>query len=270
MNISCRIIEDLLPLYCDNICSEESRQLVDTHLQQCESCKAVLNTMLEEVTFSHENADDKKNLEGIRTKWNKSKRRALITGIAITLAITLLLFAQISVSWYRNTALFYVELGERMGVSADFPHEYGPTTPKQAEEVPPKYMFPKEYFLGTSSYEFWLRTPSFLSSQGSLSVTPTQARGQITDKYGNVIVQDTFIHLTVHFTEEKTPEYYVTLENEAEDLYALLVLDGNCNLLRPEQYQKKEELLYDQAALAENLEEIKQIIDAAKLVWELE
>lgn len=270
MNISCKIIEDLLPLYTDGICSEESRQLVDAHLRQCENCKADLKAMLEEIPFPQQTADDKMALEGISGKWRKSKRQALIMGIAITLMIALILFAQISVSWYRNTALFYVELGERMGVTADFPHEYGPTTPEQAEKVPSKFMFPKEYFLGTSAYQFWLRTPSFLSSRGSLIVTPNQARGRITDKYGNVIVCDTFIHLTVHFTEEKIPEYYVTLENEAEDLYAQLVLDGSCNLLRTGQYQKKDELLYDQAILEENIEDIKQIIDAAKLVWELE
>ena len=33
MKISCNIIEDLLPLYVDDMVSEDSRQLVEEHLQ---------------------------------------------------------------------------------------------------------------------------------------------------------------------------------------------------------------------------------------------
>ena len=35
MKISCNIIEDLLPLYVDDMVSEDSRQLVEEHLKAC-------------------------------------------------------------------------------------------------------------------------------------------------------------------------------------------------------------------------------------------
>lgn len=35
MKVPCNIIEDLLPLYHDNVCSEESRAMVKEHLQTC-------------------------------------------------------------------------------------------------------------------------------------------------------------------------------------------------------------------------------------------
>ena len=37
-NISCKIIEDLLPLYVDGICNDESRNAVATHLETCSEC----------------------------------------------------------------------------------------------------------------------------------------------------------------------------------------------------------------------------------------
>jgi len=39
MNISCEIIRDLLPLYVDDVCSDDSRELVEHHLRDCESCR---------------------------------------------------------------------------------------------------------------------------------------------------------------------------------------------------------------------------------------
>lgn len=45
MNVSCNIIEDILPLYADGICSEDSRALVDEHTEGCPQCKAKLDAM---------------------------------------------------------------------------------------------------------------------------------------------------------------------------------------------------------------------------------
>ena len=40
MKLACKVIEDLLPLYCDGACTEETRALIETHLQECDSCRA--------------------------------------------------------------------------------------------------------------------------------------------------------------------------------------------------------------------------------------
>lgn len=38
MKYQCGIIRDLMPLYHDNVCSEESRVAVDEHLTECDEC----------------------------------------------------------------------------------------------------------------------------------------------------------------------------------------------------------------------------------------
>lgn len=43
--MNCNVIMDLLPLYADGCCSEESVALVETHLKSCENCKKVLDSM---------------------------------------------------------------------------------------------------------------------------------------------------------------------------------------------------------------------------------
>ena len=55
--ISCDLIQDLLPLYCDDVCSADSKNIVETHLQECEACaklfqqlksKCIINTKARE------------------------------------------------------------------------------------------------------------------------------------------------------------------------------------------------------------------------------
>lgn len=44
MKVTCEIIEDLLPLYVDNVCSVQSRQAVEQHLQECEKCRSAFES----------------------------------------------------------------------------------------------------------------------------------------------------------------------------------------------------------------------------------
>lgn len=43
--MDCNVIKDLIPLYIDKCCSEESVKLVEEHLGDCENCTAELDSM---------------------------------------------------------------------------------------------------------------------------------------------------------------------------------------------------------------------------------
>ncbi len=45
--MDCNIIRDLIPLYIDDYCSEESKEAVKKHLESCDECKDLLNAMSE-------------------------------------------------------------------------------------------------------------------------------------------------------------------------------------------------------------------------------
>ena len=44
MKVTCEIVEDLLPLYVDNVCSEQSRRAVEEHLQECDKCRKLIDS----------------------------------------------------------------------------------------------------------------------------------------------------------------------------------------------------------------------------------
>lgn len=44
MKVTCEIIEDLLPLYVDSVCSVQSREAVEQHLRECETCRSAFES----------------------------------------------------------------------------------------------------------------------------------------------------------------------------------------------------------------------------------
>ena len=47
MKLDCEVIRDLLPLYADQACSEQSRALVNEHLLDCADCRDMLQKLKE-------------------------------------------------------------------------------------------------------------------------------------------------------------------------------------------------------------------------------
>lgn len=47
MKYPCSLIQDLLPLYHDGVCSEESRNIIENHLAECSSCKNYYHSLCE-------------------------------------------------------------------------------------------------------------------------------------------------------------------------------------------------------------------------------
>ncbi len=45
MNRDCEIVQDLLPLYIDGVCSRSAAELVEEHIRDCEICRAVFEKM---------------------------------------------------------------------------------------------------------------------------------------------------------------------------------------------------------------------------------
>ncbi|GLI83818.1 hypothetical protein ANABIO32_15150 [Rossellomorea marisflavi] len=87
-DVPCRVIEDLLPLYHDDVCSEESRTLVEGHLSQCEACRNELQRMraglpVEEKVTVDRNSDDRV-MKGIASSWKKGRKRSFWKGMLVT------------------------------------------------------------------------------------------------------------------------------------------------------------------------------------------
>ena len=82
MKLSCNVARDLLPLYHDGVCSDESRSLVEAHLKECPECTAVLTELRGEIEVPHEEPDDGAALAQIGRQVKKGRKRAWLKGAA--------------------------------------------------------------------------------------------------------------------------------------------------------------------------------------------
>ena len=101
MKIKCEVINDLLPLYVDDVLSKESRELVEEHISECENCRKTLENMSGKVSIpvSKElRMDDTKHLKGLKKIVKHYKVLAVIFGVIAVLGIlmaTTLIMCQI-------------------------------------------------------------------------------------------------------------------------------------------------------------------------------
>lgn len=85
---NCEIIRDILPLYIDDACSDESRFFIEGHIKECEECKELLKLMQKEEYIPKTESVSADNGVEILKKVNKKIVRKQIT-IAVITAIIL-------------------------------------------------------------------------------------------------------------------------------------------------------------------------------------
>jgi len=74
MKYSCNLIRDLLPLYCDRICSKDSAEAVQEHISSCEECKNIYIGMRQSVLMDSAGYE-KQQLASMREVKKKIKKR---------------------------------------------------------------------------------------------------------------------------------------------------------------------------------------------------
>lgn len=93
--ISCEIIKDLLPLYYDEICSNDSMKIIEEHIIVCDSCKNELEKIKLIVDIPKEIIDKQYNesstLKGIAMLWNSSKAKSFLKGLTIASLISIII-----------------------------------------------------------------------------------------------------------------------------------------------------------------------------------
>ena len=93
--IPCEIIRDLLPLYQDDICSEKSRNAIEEHIKECESCRKYLKKMEGEIlieTDRIESTDEEwKGFREFSEKVSRKLNRRIVMACGVVFLICMML-----------------------------------------------------------------------------------------------------------------------------------------------------------------------------------
>lgn len=246
MKINCKIVQDLLPLYHDGVCSEESRKLVEAHLAECETCKRMLAEMDGELVLPKEEANELKPLQEIKKAVKKGKRKALFIGVAIAMAVVMLLFGAVNVWWYVEHYQFHQQFAEGHNHRMHLTNSKG-------------NVIANEYDWEDEVYRYHVSVPTYLSLYDDVYME----RLENNDEGKRVSLSISRGINGGSYT------YHVSIQNESGESaeWEYFMLDQD--MVQEYLSHWDEETIVEQAAkLAEYRDEVMEIIEDAQEMWE--
>mgnify|MGYP000652282945 CR=1 FL=1 len=97
MNKDCSIVQDLLPLYAEDMLREETKEFVDAHLAQCEACRAELAALKADVKPAPVSAQP---LRDLKRQLRRRKLTAVLLAVALALTLATAGFAYLTAPQY--------------------------------------------------------------------------------------------------------------------------------------------------------------------------
>ena len=97
MDKTCSIVQDLLPLYAEDMLREGTKEYVDGHLAQCEACRAELAALKADVTPAPVSAQP---LRDLKRQLQRKKLTAVLLAVALALTLATAGFAYLTAPQY--------------------------------------------------------------------------------------------------------------------------------------------------------------------------
>lgn len=144
-DLPCNVIVDLLPLYMEDACSEDSRRIVEEHLQNCENCRELCADISIPVKADSPQPSETETFRKVAKKLKKSRYSKLISTVLCLFLVGLTILTG---AWYYTSYRPYSRLADKM-------------TPNR---VNGKLKF--EYMGFQDNYVFYVAMPSFLNIGG--------------------------------------------------------------------------------------------------------
>lgn len=89
MKMSCEIIQDLIPLLEDDVCSAQTKAAVTEHIRDCETCRNIYEKSKFNMDFRI-SVDEEKEVKSMKKGFRKIKRRWFFSILFLLLSIPLL------------------------------------------------------------------------------------------------------------------------------------------------------------------------------------
>lgn len=119
--INCNVIQDILPLYVDDVVCQDTRSIVEAHLETCENCRTEVAAMRSRVVVPVD-TDQAGSITKVKRRWGKKQ---LTKGVALTLAVMILLTGAFLFAYGYGVPVKFEDVTIRTGFQCnpDSPYE---------------------------------------------------------------------------------------------------------------------------------------------------
>lgn len=109
MKVNCNIIGDMLPLYADDVVSEDTRTLVEEHLADCESCREKYEDMKRELCEQMELSAAQAEKQSLISVKKELKKKRIMTAILSVMAGIIIISVIVGLMNYIKIPVPYEE-----------------------------------------------------------------------------------------------------------------------------------------------------------------
>ena len=155
IELPCSVITDLLPLYQDGLCSPESKEIIEAHLQTCKNCRALCSELPLPEAEPPAVPDE---AEAFRRLHKKTQRGKLLKFMSICAAVLLTCFLVLNGIWLPVKYIPYKKLCKAF--------EQNPDSGKG-----------QQYILESDGFIFHVKMPGYLGFEGGF-LSVESAAGQ--------------------------------------------------------------------------------------------
>lgn len=114
-NVTCSIVEDLLPLYMDGCCSKDSQQAVAEHMKTCEKCRETYRHLQSDLPTIANETTDMRSEEIARSLSKRIKKRK---AAAVVFAVIFFVFAMISLFFVGKAIMIMRGQGSQVSLGS--------------------------------------------------------------------------------------------------------------------------------------------------------
>ena len=88
IRITCDVVRDLIPLYVDDVLSEDSRKIVEEHINECTDCKKYCSNLKEgTMQLSEKSRHDQEMIKSISREISRKRTMAVALAVVIVVFI---------------------------------------------------------------------------------------------------------------------------------------------------------------------------------------
>ena len=86
--ITCEVVNDLLPLYYDGVCSDDSCRIVEEHLRDCKDCRKLFEKIQSDCGEIQKQEQEKEHvMQDMACVWKKTVFRSFLKGIVAAFVV---------------------------------------------------------------------------------------------------------------------------------------------------------------------------------------
>ena len=262
--IDCNVIVDLLLLYKEEICSEETKILVEEHLAECADCRR----LSEQVTIPKaEKKEAPTETETFKKVGKKLKKSRFTKFLSVLMCICIVLFAGVNAAWYILKYRPMKKLCEGMEKIA--PYDDGSMDLPRVNKVTvyssedDKY----RYLVGMPHYLNFSMGYMLVAPKGAVSVDSNGMRG-IDSRSEEPILCMSFCHnLSPSDRVEVTASFDETYDGQKTKGMFIFFTDYDFKALKEAQYLDPEDTAKLRDFIEKHRDELNDMKKAAQNKW---